>query len=220
MNRIQQKAQKTDGTNGNNGKDGSLSADFAFPFLPSFPFVPLSRYRFIVAKFLMLGVFLAFGQPIAAQEAHHQHTQSAKSSEPAAANRLTIPNVLVRDQFGNETRFPDLLKDKTVAVNFVFTTCTTICPPMGANFAQLRRLLGARAGKDVRLISVSVDPVTDTPQRLKTWSEKFNASEGWTLLTGAKSDVDALLKAFGVFTADKWDHSPTALIGHAGSGGA
>jgi len=217
MNGIQQNAQKADVTNGNNGKGGSLFANFAFPFLPLFPFVQLSRSRSIVAEFLMLGVVLAFGQPIAAQEAHqhHQHHQSAKAAEPAVASRLTIPDVTVRDQFGNETRFLDLLKDKTVAVNFVFTTCTTICPPMGANFGQLRRLLGERAGKDVRLISVSVDPLTDTPQRLKTWSEKFNAGEGWTLVTGAKFDVDSLLKAFGVFTADKWDHSPTALIGNA-----
>lgn len=165
-----------------------------------------------------IAVSIFFFQTIAAQstDAHQHHQHAAKSTEPAAASRLTIPDVTMRDQLGNEVRFLDLLKDKTVAVNFVFTTCTTICPPMGANFGQLRRLLGQRAGKDVLLISISVDPLTDTPQRLKTWSEKFNAGAGWTLLTGAKPDVDALLKAFGVFTADKWDHSPTALIGKAG----
>ena len=164
-----------------------------------------------------VAISIFFFQPITAQSTDaHQHHQAAKPAEPAAASRLTIPDVTMRDQLGNEVRFPDLLKDKTVAVNFVFTTCTTICPPMGANFGQLRRLLGERAGKDVLLISISVDPVTDTPQRLKTWSEKFNAGAGWTLLTGTKPDVDALLKAFGVFTADKWDHSPTALIGRAG----
>lgn len=157
---------------------------------------------------LMFGVILILNQPIAAQS----------STKPAAASRLTVPDVGLLNQNGDQLRFRELLQNKTVAVNFVFTTCTTVCPPMGANFGQLRRLLGERAGKDVLLISISVDPVTDTPQRLKTWSEKFNAGEGWTLLTGAKPDVDALLKAFGVFTADKWDHSPTALIGNESAG--
>jgi cytochrome oxidase Cu insertion factor (SCO1/SenC/PrrC family) len=181
----------------------------------------LKRHKtaFVFSVFFVMNVFM-LNQSIAAQstDMHQHHQHAAKPAEPAAASQLTIPDVTVRDQFGNATRFQDLLKDKTVAVNFVFTTCTTICPPMGANFGQLRSLLGERAGKDVRLISVSVDPLTDTAQRLKTWSEKFNAGAGWTLVTGAKSDIDALLKAFGVFTADKWDHSPTALIGNVAAG--
>lgn len=180
--------------------------------LTSHKTVFVSSVLFVVSVFMLI-------QSVAAQSTDaHQHHQAAKPAEPAAASRLTIPDVTMRDQLGNQVRFRELLQHKTVAVNFVFTTCTTICPPMGANFGQLRRLLGDRAGKDVLLISISVDPVTDTPQRLKTWSEKFNAGPGWTLLTGAKTDVDSLLKAFGVFTADKWDHSPTALIGNETAG--
>lgn len=112
----------------------------------------------------------------------------------------------------------DLAKDHLIAVSFIFTTCTTICPPIGANFAKLERLLGERAGRDVILISISVDPVTDTPERLSAWAEKFGAGPGWTLLTGAKRDIDTLRKSMGAFNADKLLHTDTVLIGRASTG--
>jgi protein SCO1/2 len=127
--------------------------------------------------------------------------------------------VILLTQDGEKVRFySDLVKDKVVAMNFIFTTCTTICPPMGANFARLQRLVGDQAGTDVHLISVSVDPAVDTPQRLKVWAEKFGAGPGWTLVTGAKPDVDGLLKSLKVFTPDKTDHSPIVLVGNDARG--
>jgi len=126
---------------------------------------------------------------------------------------------VLMNQDGEPVHFySDLVKGKVVAINTIFTTCTTICPPMGANFAKLQRLMGDRAGKDFALISISVDPATDTPQRLKAWSEKFHAGPGWTLLTGPKQEVDHLLKALKVFTPDKWDHAPIVLVGNDARG--
>ncbi len=116
------------------------------------------------------------------------------------------------------TDYSDLVKGKVVAVNFIFTTCTTICPPLGATFARVQKELGARAGRDVRLISVSVDPATDTPERLKVWGAKFHAGEGWTFVTGAKPQVDELLRALGAATAGPADHSPTVLVGNDATG--
>jgi protein SCO1/2 len=127
---------------------------------------------------------------------------------------LAIPDVALVDQDGRPVHiYSDLIHGKRVAMNFVFTTCTTICPPMGANFERLQGLLGARAGADVRLISVSVDPLTDTPERLKAWGARFHAGPGWTLLTGRQEDVDHLRKSLGVYTADRAAHSPIALLG-------
>ena len=144
--------------------------------------------------------------PAAAQTA-------AKPAQETAAP--SIPDVALTDQDGRPVHvYSDLIRGRRVAMNFVFTTCTTICPPMGANFEQLQKVLGARAGNDVRLISVSIDPQTDTPQRLKAWGAKFHAGPGWTLLTGRKEDVDRLLKALGVFTPDRADHSPLVLLGN------
>jgi cytochrome oxidase Cu insertion factor (SCO1/SenC/PrrC family) len=133
-----------------------------------------------------------------------------------ASLKMTIPDVEMLDQNGNKVHFyTDLVKGKTVAINFIFTTCTTICPPLGATFARVQKDLGERAGRDVQLISISVDPVTDTPERLKAWSAKFHAAdEGWTLVTGAKPQVDELLRALGAASASPAEHSPAVLIGN------
>ena len=125
---------------------------------------------------------------------------------------INVPDVPLLDQDGKAVHFySDLVRGKVVAMNFVFTSCTTICPPMGATFAKLQTLL---AGKDVHLISVSVDPEVDTPQRLKAWAAKFGARPGWTLVTGDRNDVNRLLKALGVYTAGIADHSPLVLLGN------
>jgi len=123
-----------------------------------------------------------------------------------------IPNVAVVDQNGKTHNFyTDLVKDRVVAVNFVFTSCTTICPVMGATFAQVQKLLGNR--NDVSLISISIDSRNDTPARLAAWGKKVGAKPGWTLVTGTPADIDALQRAMDVFTADKNEHGPIVIVG-------
>src|SRR6185503_18939342 len=83
-------------------------------------------------------------------------------------SKMDIPDIELLDQDGRKIHFyTDLGKGHTVAINFIFTTCTTICPPLGATFARVQKELGDRMGRDVRLISITVDPATDTPERLK-----------------------------------------------------
>jgi cytochrome oxidase Cu insertion factor (SCO1/SenC/PrrC family) len=128
---------------------------------------------------------------------------------------LNIPDVEVLDQDGNTRHFySDLIKGKIVAVNFIFTNCTTICPPLGATFARVQRELGSKVGKDVYFISVSVDPLTDTPERLKAWGAKFKAGPGWTFITGNKEEIDRLLRALGASAARREDHTPSVIIGN------
>jgi protein SCO1/2 len=158
------------------------------------------------------------GQGGEAADPHAHHRQmmehAGAGAAPQEAGQVRVPDVAVVDADGRPLHFySDLVEGKTVAMNFVFTTCTTICPPMGANFAKLQKLLGDRAGRDVHLISVSVDPVTDTPERMKAWGEKFGAGAGWTLVTGERDQVTTLLKALGVFTPDINDHAPVVLVG-------
>lgn len=164
--------------------------------------------------------------PAAAQggHEHHDHHQQAAPAPPAAvpterADGLKVPDVALVDQDGKPVRFyTDLVKGRVVVVNFVFTSCTAICPPMGAIFGGVQELLGDRAGREVRLISVSVDPAVDTPERMKAWSQKFDAGPGWTLVTGDRDEVTRLLKALGVYTANINDHSPLVLVGDEAKG--
>ena len=144
---------------------------------------------------------------------------SASHAEKLARNKMLIPDVEVLDQHGNKLHFySDLIKDKTVAINFIFTNCTTICPPLAATFARLQKEMGERVGKDVHLISISVDPVTDTPERLKAWGVKFKAGPGWTFVTGEKQEMDKLLNALGAAVSKREDHTPALIIGDDSKG--
>ena len=142
--------------------------------------------------------------------------QSVKSAD---SSTMAIPDVEVLDQDGNALHFyTDLIKDKTVAINFIFTNCTTICPPLAATFARLQKEMGDQVGRDVHLISISVDPLTDTPERLKAWGAKFKAGPGWTFVTGEKSEMDKLLNALGAAVSKREDHTPALIIGNDSKG--
>jgi protein SCO1/2 len=82
---------------------------------------------------------------------------------------------------------------------------------MTATFAQMRRELGADAGR-VRLVSISIDPEHDTPPVLASYAERFDAAPGWTFLTGSPGDVDRVLRAFEVRTGTKTSHRPVTLL--------
>jgi protein SCO1/2 len=128
----------------------------------------------------------------------------------------SFSDVSVETQTGQSVHFyRDLVKGRTVVMNFIFTNCSTICPTMGVTFAHVQDLLGKR---DVALISVSIDPGSDTPARLASWSRRLGAKPGWTLVTGNKSDIDALLKSIGLFNADPAAHAPVVLVGNDASG--
>lgn len=123
----------------------------------------------------------------------------------------TVPDVEVVTHEGKRVRFySDLVKGRSVAVNFVFTNCSTICPASGALFAALQK----QSGADLHFISVSIDPAYDTPARLTAWSKPFRAGASrWTLVTGSQAAVDAIVKAFGGPAGRPQDHQPLTIIG-------
>ena len=127
--------------------------------------------------------------------------------------KQVIPDVELVDQDGKTVHlYQDLVKGRVAALSFVFTTCTTICPLIGANLGRLQAELGQSLGEDISLVSVSVDPATDTPQRMKAWGAQFGAKPGWSLLTGDQETVERLLKNLGLFTPDIQSHSPFLLL--------
>ena len=124
----------------------------------------------------------------------------AVGSQSCRAEVLTpglIPDIAVVDQDGHAHRFfTDLVKGKIVAINFGYTSCTKVCPLQGQSFGRVQNLLGARLGQDIFLITVTTDPVNDTPASLKTWGAQFGAKPGWTLVTGNPADIQQLIGAF------------------------
>jgi cytochrome oxidase Cu insertion factor (SCO1/SenC/PrrC family) len=133
----------------------------------------------------------------------------ARGEELSQKLAATLTATLI-DERGREVHFyDDLVHGRVIAVNFIFTSCTTVCQPMSATFAQAEAQLGHRSA---RLVSISIDPEMDTPARLATWKKRFHGGDAWTLLTGSRAQIDALRKALGVYTPDRFSHSPTVVV--------
>jgi protein SCO1/2 len=125
-----------------------------------------------------------------------------------------IPDVEMIDTNGTTEQLRAILDtDEPIVLNFIFTTCTTICPVMTATFAQMQRQLGDAADK-VRLISISIDPEYDRPDVLKAYAEKFHAGGNWTFLTGDGNDIVNVLKSFDSFGGSKMNHRPVTFLKH------
>jgi protein SCO1/2 len=176
--------------------------------------------RAVVCSFL--AAMLAAPSLAAADEdphAKHRAMMQQKSEPAAESAEIDLRDHLLVDQDGQELMFvSDVIGDNIVVMDFVYTTCTTICPVLSALFTQVQGKLGDAVGEEVMLVSMSVDPVRDTPQRLKAYSAKHRAGDGWLWLTGPKADVDDVLTGLGAYTSNFEDHPSMVLIGDGRTG--
>ena len=159
-------------------------------------------------------IFLVTGFTVRAQ------TPAAKTTEPQlspAEKYFTNTELVTQD--GKTVRFySDVLKGKVIVINCFFSTCQGSCMPMNRNFEKVQALLGDRVGKDVFLVSISVDPTMDTPERLKKYATSLNARPGWLFLTGQKANVDFILNKLGQYVDDKNSHTNIMIIGNEPTG--
>jgi protein SCO1 len=152
---------------------------------------------------------------------------AALGSTPASAAGLGGPdyftNLPLTTQDGKVVHFyDDLLKDKAVVINLIYTHCTASCPLETAKLSQVQRLLGDRVGKDVFFYSISIDPEHDTPAALKAYAAKFHAKPGWLFLTGKKDDIRTISKKLGLASrtdgANRDGHQPELIFGRDSTG--
>jgi protein SCO1/2 len=124
----------------------------------------------------------------------------------------TVPDVVLVNQHGAKVRFRDLIQsDKPVVVDFIFGTCTTICPVLSAGYANLQQKLGPDSRK-VHLVSISIDPENDTPKVLREYLARYRAKPGWDFFTGSRADIDKVMYAFNAYIPNKMSHFPLTLI--------
>ena len=179
--------------------------------------------KLITAVILCLflgGALLAQDQkPKPATPASLAQADDGPSASTRSAAEKYFSDVELINQDGQKVRFySDVLKNKIVAINTFFTTCKNICPPMNRNFEKLQDALGDRLGKDVFLVSITVDPETDTPTRLKDYAGRFHARPGWMFLTGKKENVDWALYKLGQYVETKDAHTSIFIIGNEPKG--
>lgn len=153
---------------------------------------------------------LVFALAAAGASAHEG--DDAAPSTTRSLRTYSVPAIkLVRDD-GKPVSLSDEMNDgRPIVLNFIFTSCGSICPVMSSVFSQFERRLGPDAGK-VHLMSISVDPEQDTPVRLREYARKFHAGRGWQHYTGTLESSIATQRAFGVYNGGKMSHAAVTLL--------
>ena len=174
------------------------------------------KTKIIIALLAVTGVVIAVLSDFPQNSSELESLQMAR---PVSSATVKLLNTELLDQNGTQVKFiSDIVGDRIIAINFIYTDCHTACPVVSAIFAKLQNQLGEKLQKDVRMVSLSINPITDTPESLKTYSTHFNAKPEWVWLTGEKKPVDDLLKGLGVYSADYSNHTPVILVGDSISG--
>ena len=135
------------------------------------------------------------------------------------ATSLEIPDILLLDQNGKQVRlYSDIVRGKVVLVHFFFTKCSDICPMQGRSLMKLKSRLGDKLGRDIFFVSISKDPLNDTPEKLSKWGKRYGVGPGWTLVTGDQPVIKKILWDFTGEEIGQMTHESTVLIGNDRTG--
>jgi len=179
-----------------------------------------------VGRRRLIGCLIAFGSIGAMRSARagqaapaHDHSahmaQMAAAAKSKSSGRLVtyqVPGVPMLDQCGREVAFDKALDDgRPVILNFIFTSCTTICPVMTQIFRQVQAQLAGELDK-VHMVSVSIDPEYDTPARLQAYTRQHGVGTQWDFYTGSSDATITVQKAFDAYRGDKMNHEAVTLL--------
>jgi protein SCO1/2 len=143
--------------------------------------------------------------------AHHRRMLE-KMTYSRSLHSYDLPDPVLVDMKGENTSLlNEVNRGQPVMLNFIFTTCTTICPVLSASFSQVQQQLGAERDQ-VRMVSITIDPEHDTPARLRAYAARYHAGPQWQFLTGNLDDIVSIQKAFGAFRGTKVNHEPFTFL--------
>lgn len=143
---------------------------------------------------------------------HGHHSIDRDAGYVRSLHEYRIPDVALVDRDGNPVDLSAELKvDRPLMVNFIFTSCTAICPVLSATFAQVQKKLSVE-DEVIRMVSISIDPEQDTPERLKVYAERYHASPRWHFLTGSRTNILKVQQAFDAYRGDKMSHVPLTFL--------
>lgn len=156
-----------------------------------------------------------FGTTLPSVLAAHEHHQHHAETAPGYARQTgtyRLPETMLIRSDGAKASFPNEIDDgKPVVLNFIFTTCTAVCPILSHSFAEFQRKLGAERDK-VHMVSISIDPEEDTPERLADYAKRLDAGRQWGFYTGSVQASVTLQKAFQAYFGDKMHHRPMTFM--------
>lgn len=172
-------------------------------------------FNFILALAMVSGLLTWSAAPASDAAAAVQTSAATLTSTEEGARQYFTDLELVT-QNGEEVRFfTDVLKDKVVLINFVFTHCQDACPMITQKLLSTRDLLGEEVSARVHFISISIDPERDTPAALQSFMTKFKVpADNWVFLTGEKQNVEHIVKKLGQYNDNVEEHSTLILAGN------
>ena len=184
----------------------------------------LARARLCAAAFLV-AAWLVPREAMPTTRAAAGDAASDTASAVVAGSVRRFPNPVLVTQDGRQVRFyDDLVRGRAVMLNFSYTRCTGSCPRSTAQLVQVQRALGERFGRDVTLLTLSLDPENDTPEAMRRYIAAHGGRPGWTWLTGRREDIEAIRRFVG-FTdrdpkvdADRTQHTTLVLLGNDRTG--
>jgi protein SCO1 len=158
------------------------------------------------------GLLLLWSANAMAQASGNQKAGPADALVARSEHTYFTPDVVLRDADGKTVALRPLTEaSQPVMLDFIYTSCTAICPLLSETFAQVERELGADAAK-LRMISISVDPEYDTPKVLRAYAQTYHAGPQWRFLTGNSKDIVEVQHAFDAYRANKMDHAAIVLL--------
>lgn len=143
---------------------------------------------------------------------HHHHPPEQAPGYARLVATYQLPETTLQRSDGVKVSFPKEIDDgKPVILNFIYTTCTAVCPILSQSFAEFQNKLGAERSQ-VRMVSISIDPEEDSPSRLAGYARRFEAGEQWRFYTGSVRASVTLQKAFQAYFGDKMHHRPMTFM--------
>lgn len=132
--------------------------------------------------------------------------------------RIELPNAEMLDASARTFLLrDDIEQDALVVINFSYTTCESICP-LGNQILQFVDERRGEVTRPVHLLTITIDPTGDTPEKMLSAADNFGASENWHWLTSSPAVISDVLKAAGTNVADIEFHDPVFLVGEMESG--
>ncbi len=164
----------------------------------------MKKYRILIL-FYCIAVLLTFSvnpSELRAEKKRYKRTLAAYS----------IPDVTLINQDREKVNLKDFLNSgKPVLLDFIYATCTTICPILSAGFSNMQKKLGPEVD-NVHFVSISIDPEYDTPEMMRQYLDRYRAQPGWNYFTGIRKDIDAVMHAFDAYVPNKMSHYPLTLL--------
>jgi protein SCO1 len=169
--------------------------------------------RFVCLGFLICAAGSLKASPSSAEPAAQEAAARApKGYASSHHHRYDLPKVVLVDRDGRRVPMSEVVpRDAPVALTFIFTRCPSVCPMLSRTLARLRKGMRGKA-EAVRVVSITIDPENDTPEKLRAYAAHYEATAGWQFYTGEPEQIDAVLQAFDAFSQVREEHKPITFL--------